>query len=164
MVISIPVVVAAAIAFVVVGVALGWMLWGRRFARLRNHAQDLTLRLAGMDGSISLLTELERSARAENERLRSRLEILEAMRTSLVVELSDRVDLQRIKGIGPKLEDLLVGQGIRTLDQLAHLQESEIDRLSTILPGFGDRIRRERWVEQAALLIGSNHAESLTRL
>ncbi|HUG84218.1 MAG TPA: helix-hairpin-helix domain-containing protein [Euzebya sp.] len=63
-------------------------------------------------------------------------------------------DLKRITGVGPKLESLLNEQGIITFAQLAALSEDDIDRLQDVLQ-FPGRIRRDRWVEQAARLGGA---------
>ncbi len=61
-------------------------------------------------------------------------------------------DLKRISGVGPKLEELLNGQGITTFAQLASLTDTEVDDLQMRLPQFPGRIRRDAWVEQAARL------------
>ena len=60
-------------------------------------------------------------------------------------------NLKQIKGIGPKIEASLHGLGIFHIDQIASWSRANIDWVDTQL-AFKGRIRRERWVEQAAEL------------
>lgn len=61
-------------------------------------------------------------------------------------------DLLVIKGIGPKLADVLHGLGFFRFEQLASLTPTEVDRLDAQLGAFRGRIARDRIVEQAAYL------------
>ena len=61
-------------------------------------------------------------------------------------------DFVRLKGIGPKLADLLHARGFNRFEQLARLTSEEIDILDAQLGAFRGRIRRDRIVEQAAYL------------
>jgi predicted flap endonuclease-1-like 5' DNA nuclease len=61
-------------------------------------------------------------------------------------------DLQRIKGVGPKLADMLQGRGFTRFEQLAHLSPEEVEMLDGQLGPFRGRIRRDRIAEQAAYL------------
>ena len=61
-------------------------------------------------------------------------------------------DLQRIKGVGPKLADMLRERGFMRFEQLAHLTPEEIDMLDEQLGPFRGRIQRDRIAEQAAYL------------
>ena len=61
-------------------------------------------------------------------------------------------DLTRIKGLGPKLAATLSDLGIVRFDQIAAWSEADIDRIDAQLGRFQGRIRRDSWVEQAALL------------
>jgi len=61
-------------------------------------------------------------------------------------------DLTRIKGVGPKLRDLLVSLGVTRFDQVAGWSEADIDRIDAQLGRFEGRIRRDDWREQARLL------------
>ncbi len=61
-------------------------------------------------------------------------------------------DLERIKGIGPKLADMLRARGFTRFEQLAHLTAEEIDLLDEQLGPFRGRIRRDRIAEQATYL------------
>jgi predicted flap endonuclease-1-like 5' DNA nuclease len=61
-------------------------------------------------------------------------------------------DLVRLKGVGPKLADLLHARGFIRFEQLAHLTPEEIDLLDAQLGPFAGRIKRDRIVEQSVYL------------
>lgn len=66
---------------------------------------------------------------------------------------SDTVDdLKAIGGVGPKLEAVLNGLGIRTYAQVAALTAPEIASIEDHL-GFKGRIGRDDWVGQARALV-----------
>ena len=62
---------------------------------------------------------------------------------------SERDDLQRISGIGPKMEKMLHGEGIYFFRQLAALDDAGVAELNALLPDFPGRIERDEWVPQA---------------
>jgi predicted flap endonuclease-1-like 5' DNA nuclease/cell division protein FtsB len=62
-------------------------------------------------------------------------------------------DLKVINGIGPKMEELLNGFGIRAWDQLAALTAAEVARVDEALEEFPGRIERDEWVAQAIDLV-----------
>lgn len=59
--------------------------------------------------------------------------------------------LKQIKGIGPKIEASLHALGIFHFDQIAAWTKADADWIDAQL-NFKGRVRRERWVEQAAEL------------
>ena len=61
-------------------------------------------------------------------------------------------DLTRIKGVGPKLAELLASLGVHSFAQIADWTDADIDRIDAQLGRFEGRIRRDSWVEQATLL------------
>lgn len=61
-------------------------------------------------------------------------------------------DLELIKGVGPKLNALLISLGVRRFDQIAAWTRDEIEQVDEHLGAFKGRIDRDRWVEQAELL------------
>lgn len=61
-------------------------------------------------------------------------------------------ELERLKGVGPKLAAMLRARGITRFDQIARLTDSEIDRIDADLGAFRGRLRRDRIVEQADYL------------
>ena len=63
-------------------------------------------------------------------------------------------DLKRIRGVGPKLEDMLHDLGVYTFAQMAAWSEAEIDSVDENLTAFKGRVRRDDWRAQAIELRG----------
>ncbi len=61
-------------------------------------------------------------------------------------------DLLQIKGVGPKLNELLIGLGVCRFDQIAAWGSSEVAKVDEHLGAFKGRIDRDLWVEQSGLL------------
>lgn len=61
-------------------------------------------------------------------------------------------DLNRIKGVGPKLVAELEALGVTSLAQVAQWTKADIERIDSQLGRFQGRIQRDEWVEQARLL------------
>ncbi len=61
-------------------------------------------------------------------------------------------DLKKIKGVGPKLEQLCNTLGFWHFDQIAKWTDQEVAWVDANLDGFKGRVSRDNWVEQAALL------------
>ena len=68
-------------------------------------------------------------------------------------------DLKRIKGVGPKLEELLHSLGIYHFDQIAAWGPAEIAWMDSNLEGFDGRVTRDDWVGQAKLLAAGGETE-----
>ena len=67
-------------------------------------------------------------------------------------------DLQRMKGVGPKLATMLNSMGLMTYGQIAALSPSDVERIDAELGAFRGRLTRDRIVEQAAFLArGDQH-------
>ncbi|NTJ64030.1 5' DNA nuclease [Agrobacterium rhizogenes] len=67
-----------------------------------------------------------------------------------VAEKAD--DLKRISGVGPKLEQVLNGRGIKRFADIAVWSDADVERIDAEL-GFDGRIRRDDWVGQAKALL-----------
>ncbi|MEM6827298.1 MAG: helix-hairpin-helix domain-containing protein [Pseudomonadota bacterium] len=65
-------------------------------------------------------------------------------------------DLRQIKGVGPKLVNMLHEQGVTSFAQIAAWTESDIAEIDPKLGRFSGRIERDQWVEQAKLLISAD--------
>ena len=61
-------------------------------------------------------------------------------------------DFQRIKGVGPRLAEMLHARGFVRFAQLAHLTPEEIEMIDQQLGAFRGRLRRDRIAEQAVYL------------
>ncbi|NKX44339.1 NADH:ubiquinone oxidoreductase [Roseicyclus persicicus] len=68
-------------------------------------------------------------------------------------------DLKRIKGIGPKLEQLCNSLGFYHFDQIAAWTPAEVAWVDDNLEGFKGRVTRDNWVEQAKLLAAGGQTE-----
>jgi predicted flap endonuclease-1-like 5' DNA nuclease len=67
-------------------------------------------------------------------------------------------DLQKMKGVGPKLAGLLNSRGITRFEQIAALTREEVERLDAELGAFKGRLTRDRIVEQASYLARGDQA------
>jgi predicted flap endonuclease-1-like 5' DNA nuclease len=67
-------------------------------------------------------------------------------------------DLKRIKGVGPKLETLLISLGVTRYSQIAAWDDAEIDRIDAQLGTFQGRVRRDDWPAQARFLAAGDTA------
>ncbi|MBN9788966.1 hypothetical protein DMP17_10200 [Pseudonocardia sp. TMWB2A] len=60
--------------------------------------------------------------------------------------------LELIKGVGPKLNSLLVSIGITRFAQIAAWSKADVAEVDQYLGIFAGRITRDNWVDQAAYL------------
>ena len=72
-------------------------------------------------------------------------------------------DLKLIKGVGPKLENLLHKLGVFHFDQVASWQKKEVDWVDENLEGFKGRVSRDQWVKQAKILAKGGTTEFSSR-
>ena len=61
-------------------------------------------------------------------------------------------DLQRLKGVGPKLAAMLNGMGIIRYEQLASLSDADLEQIDRQLGAFRGRLKRDQVPEQADYL------------
>lgn len=61
-------------------------------------------------------------------------------------------NLRLIKGVGPKLNTMLIGLGITRFDQIATWGAKEIAEVDRYLESFSGRITRDAWIDQAKYL------------
>ncbi len=73
-------------------------------------------------------------------------------------------DLKKIKGVGPKLEQLCNRLGFYHFDQIAGWTADEVAWVDRNLEGFKGRVTRDNWVEQARLLASGEETEFSTRV
>ena len=70
-------------------------------------------------------------------------------------------DLRVIRGIGPKLQQLLNSMGMFHFDQIAAWTDAELAWVDDNLDGFKGRAGRDHWVVQARVLArGGSLAEA----
>ncbi|MEM6373121.1 MAG: endonuclease [Pseudomonadota bacterium] len=68
-------------------------------------------------------------------------------------------NLKEIKGVGPKLEQLLHSMGFYHFDQIASWGADEISWVDQNLQGFKGRVSRDDWVAQAKILASGGETE-----
>lgn len=120
----------------------------RNSERLSEELQRARLQLAEL-GTDRVAQELKET-KAELTALERQL----AKRELIVVIDHNRVhNLQAIRGIGPKLVETFITEGIESLTDLAEMSDEDLDKLAVQWPALASRIRREDWREQAAVLV-----------
>jgi predicted flap endonuclease-1-like 5' DNA nuclease len=67
-------------------------------------------------------------------------------------------DITQLKGLGPKLAGTLAELGYTRLDQIAALTPAQASELDAKLGAFQGRMARDRWIEQATLLVAGDRA------
>ncbi len=73
-------------------------------------------------------------------------------------------DLKKIKGVGPKLEELLHSLGFYHFDQVAAWTAAELAWVDENLEGFHGRASRDDWVGQAKILATGGETEFSQRV
>lgn len=73
-------------------------------------------------------------------------------------------NLKEIKGVGPKMEQLLNSMGVYHFDQVAGWSADEVAWVDANLKGFKGRVSRDGWVAQAKILAGGGETEFSKRV
>jgi len=153
----------------VLGVALGWLIWGRAAAtgpaaempddlrpaldcctaKGREQAQRIAQLEADLARCKAALDQAHAPTKAESQPAAVKPQPLAAPRNGAAD------DLKLIKGIGPKLEILCHKLGFFHFDQIAAWTTKEIAWVDENLEGFKGRVTRDDWVQQAKALAQS---------
>ncbi len=81
----------------------------------------------------------------------------EGPKPAIAAAVGESDDLTRIKGVGPKLNELCLSLGVRRFDQIAAWSAADVAEVDQYLKIKG-RIDRDRWVDQAKLLAAGDDA------
>ncbi|MAM61939.1 MAG: hypothetical protein CMH11_10660 [Maritimibacter sp.] len=158
------------------GVIVGWILFGRRRQATAQtgevevlRAELATCRDAGQDQAAEIARLQDKLAEAGRAG-ESGTETASATSTMSESTLTDddaakpatldgprrgkADDLKQIKGIGPKLEKLVNGMGFYHFDQIAAWTDAEVAWVDANIEGFKGRVTRDGWVDQAKVLAG----------
>ena len=139
----------------------GWLelqgeLWHKWF-------EFLSINEIAMDGAAAVPTpakakpsrakpaKVKAKAKPAKKKAVSKKPARKAAKSSTKKRVKDNLEL--ISGIGPALAKKLYAQGIVNFRQIADLTEKEIDKLEKTTIKFPGRIRREKWVAQAAKIL-----------
>lgn len=139
------------LAALLLGIAAAWWIYfGRRRARVAGVRRDVLD--AGADPAPR--------NQALIDSVPSAVSTFAAVPTPQAVPAgrSGGDDLTRIKGLGPKLRDLLTSLGVTRFEQIAGWSDAEIDRIDSQLGQFAGRIRRDSWTQQAKYLAAGDTA------
>lgn len=80
------------------------------------------------------------------------------------VDKAEPDDLKLIKGVGPKLEELLHENGVTQFSQIAAWDDAQVDHFAEVLGRMGGRIRSDDWVAQAQTLASGGETEFSARV
>lgn len=125
-------------------------------ARTRTRVDELEAEVAG-----TAAKEPPPSADPDLEqKLRGRINELEAALSNARAASTppppvDGTDLKTVKGIGPKIEMLLRGQGITSVAQIAAWTDADVSAMAQKIGIKAARIRKDEWVASAKRLVGS---------
>lgn len=157
-----------------IGLLTGWWAWAR--SSTRSSASDNGYELSRNQGSPEAVFAGAGSPSAHNSSMNAGASRVTAANSGAAnlraIEVTDTApvaapavtaigipaavgqpdDLRRIKGVGPKLDELLQSLGVRRFDQIAGWGAAEIGKVDSHLGAFSGRIERDNWVEQAKLL------------
>lgn len=138
----------------------------QQIARLQAELDRVRPQSDALQGELADARTQLAAMREQAQRLRDELANESGQRAALeqkyeaLAARADSDDLKRIKGIGPVLEKSLKAHGITRFSQIAALDANDIETISASLQTFPDRIRRDRWVEQAAELAEEREPQS----
>ena len=110
---------------------------------------------------MAISERVRQAARAAGEAAKLMQDPVEPVRPACLEAARDGAadDLKRIKGVGPKLEELLNSLGYYHFDQIAAWSAAEVAWIDAHLEGFHGRATRDEWVAQAKLLAAGEETE-----
>lgn len=77
-----------------------------------------------------------------------------AAQAAPMVSIPDNLEL--IKGLGPKVNNMLKGLGVTSFAQVASWTAADVAEMDGKLGAFAGRITRDNWVDQAQLLVAGD--------
>lgn len=141
-----------------IGVATGWWIWGRLAGAVQTAAVAPERPLTVVPEPIEAdavpeipveLPPLRRESEVETP-VGPKFDPIPRPRIAAAVGAPD--DLELIKGVGPKLNTLLVSLGVTRFDQIAAWSAGDVAEVDGYLGSFKGRIDRDNWVDQAGYL------------
>jgi predicted flap endonuclease-1-like 5' DNA nuclease len=173
------------------GLFVGWLIWGRRKVvvdtseadRLRRELDACKAKHADKDARIAALEADVSSAQVQSAET---VQAEEVQPTDAIDYDGDGViegenegvkpatldaarggvadDLKQIKGIGPKMEKMCNALGFFHFDQIAAWTPDEEAWVNANLEGFKGRVSRDEWIAQAKLLAAGGETEFSKRV
>lgn len=157
------------------GLALGWLIWGRALSRHQKIAFELAQAQAAASEAANRRAQLERELASARDQLRPLADEVETLRRQ-VARAATRAeavapavaqapaagpmtDLRLLKGVGDRLAAALAAEGVPDIPSLAMLEPEDVARIDAALGDFAGRVARDQLVEQARLLDAGRLAE-----
>ena len=136
------------------GVWVGWWVWARTPPPVSVDPAIVSHLRAELDSVTATLARTTSDLTASNnarKALEGSLAAAGVAVTPLFLDAPDGTpdDLTLIKGVGPRLAELLHGIGIFHIRQIAGWSETDIAEVDGKLGAFKGRIVRDHWIEQA---------------
>lgn len=156
------------------GLFCGWLIWGGRCKRCAER--DGTTKKTGSataaasTGAATASAQADKTAHASGNYDYDRDGKVEGTSEGTKPAMlsgpraSGADDLKRIKGIGPKLEELCHHLGVYHFDQIAAWDANEVAWMDSNLEGFYGRVSRDDWVGQAKILAAGGETEFSKRV
>ncbi len=135
----------AAVAAVILGLAVGWLIWGRR--------RRVDIAAPTLDSAPPPPTLQRNRTPAE---LQAQLATFNPPKVE--TQIQDPDNLMQLKGVGPRLAKTLYDMGIGKFEQIAAWTDADIARIESHLGPFAGRIVSDNWVEQARFLAAGDRA------
>ena len=125
-------------------------------SELKNEYALLQIQLSNEQQNVADLTrKLQTQERQDVQREKKNSGVpyfINPFNMAATIEKTDIDDLKKIKGIGPVIEKKLNMIGIVSFKQISELPYEALDQIAHTLKFFPDRIKRDKWVEQARVL------------
>jgi len=161
--------------FFLLGLVIGWLIWGKALARNQQIAFEMAKARASADEAALSRARLEKDLAAARDQVRPLADEVERLRREVTrattavapaaapplaaTASADLSDLRLLKGVGDKLIARLNELGIMTVGDLAALDPGEAAEADARLGPFEGRIARDSLIEQAQLLADGRVAE-----
>lgn len=173
------------------GLFVGWLIWGRRKVvvdtseadRLRRELEackakhaDKDARIAALEADVSSAqVQSAETVQAEDVQPTDAIDydgdgVIEGENEGVKPATLDAArggvadDLKQIKGIGPKMEKMCNALGFFHFDQIAAWTPDEEAWVNANLEGFKGRVSRDEWIAQAKLLAAGGETEFSKRV
>lgn len=173
---SLPPAVWALVAVAaLLGLGLGWLVWGTALSRHQRIAFELAQAQAAANEAAATRRRLERDLASARDQLKPLADEVERLRREVgraanraeataaaavsVPAAGAYTDLRLLKGVGDNLAARLAAEGVPDIPALAALEPEDVARVDANLGDFSGRIARDQLDEQARLLDSGRVAE-----
>lgn len=169
-----PAVWAMIVGAALLGLAIGWLVWGTALSKHQRIAFELAQSQVAATEAAERRRQLERELASARDQLRPLADEVERLRRE-VGRAANRAeatapvamppaagaytDLRLLKGVGDNLAARLAAEGVPDIPALAALEPEDAARVDAQLGEFAGRIARDQLDAQARLLDSGRVAE-----